>query len=110
MDTPCNACLRGPSKIDGHAGLLVRSLGAASIVFECRSCGLLWSRSYSANDCFAWERFAERVARSVPVGVTVPSLCASPAVAAHGADRGHAGMEGWLAIQGGWARPRRSFR
>ena len=107
MDTSCNACLRGPSKIDGHADLLVRGLGATSIVFQCRSCGLLWSRSYSPDNYFAWERCADRVARSGPVCVTLPSVRAAPGAVAHDADRAPAAMDGWLAIQSGWKRPRR---
>lgn len=73
MDTQCNACMRGPTKIDGHADLLVRRLGPASIVFECRSCGLLWSRSYSGDNCFTWGRL-DQAAQFVAVGVAVPAL------------------------------------
>jgi len=73
MDLHCNACTRVPSKIDWHADLLVRRLGPASIVFQCRSCGLLWSRSYWGNDGFAWERL-DRAAQSVAVGVAVPAV------------------------------------
>jgi hypothetical protein len=76
MDAQCTACLRGPSKIDGHADLIVRRLGLASIVFQCRSCGLLWSRSYSGNNDFSWLRL-DRTAQSVAVGVAVP-VAASP--------------------------------
>lgn len=72
MDAQCDACSRGPSKIDGHPDLLVRRLGPTSIVFQCRGCGLLWSRSYSGNDGFAWERL-DRTAQSVAVGVAVPA-------------------------------------
>lgn len=72
MDAPCNACARGPSKIDGHADLLVRRLGPTSIVFQCRTCGLLWSRSCSGHTGFAWARL-DRAAQSVAVGVAVPT-------------------------------------
>ncbi len=72
MNEQCEACVRGPSRIDGHADLLVQRLGPASIVFRCRSCGLLWSRSYSWNNCFAWGRL-DRAAQSAAGGVAVPA-------------------------------------
>jgi hypothetical protein len=72
MDAQCDACMRGPAKIDGHADLRVRRLGPAGIVFQCRSCGLLWSRSYAGKDGFTWGRL-DRAAQALAVGVWIPA-------------------------------------
>lgn len=72
MHTQCNACARGPSKVDGHADLRVRRLGPSGIILECRSCGLLWSRSYRGADSFTWTRL-DRLAQSAGAGVAVPA-------------------------------------
>jgi hypothetical protein len=72
MDTQCSPCMRGPSKIDGHANLRVRRLGAAGIVFQCRGCGALWSRSYSGSGGFTWARL-DRASQSGAAGVAVPA-------------------------------------
>ena len=80
MDAQCSACMRGPSRIDGHADLVVRRLGPASIVFQCGSCDLLWSRSYSGNNGFVWGRL-DRAAQSVAVGVAVPAVALLPLTA-----------------------------
>lgn len=96
MQTDCNACARGASKADGHAGLVVHSLGAASMTFSCRQCGLAWTRSYSANSGdYGWTRIADRMAVGAGVGILTPAagaheprLSAAPSAAGAARSRG----------------------
>lgn len=91
--------------IDGHPGLVVRSLGRSGLIFTCRHCDVLWSRSYSATGHYEWSREADRVAANVRVGVVLPTVRREPAVVAAAVATGDA-LDQWLAIQRSW-KPRR---
>lgn len=71
MNTPCPACTSGPSSIDGHADLSVRTIGSTMLTFECRACHTQWARSV-ARGVFAWAQIDERTGRSASMGMVVP--------------------------------------
>jgi hypothetical protein len=58
LKTICPACAQGPSRVDGHPGLRVQSLGASRITFTCRHCDSVWSRNYVHSTAYAWEQLA----------------------------------------------------
>lgn len=106
MNANCDDCMRGPSMIDGHPGLIVRSLGKEGMMFTCRHCDLAWSRSYSTTGQYEWTRQAERVAATACVGVVLPATRPEPAAVVAAAGIGGGALDQWLAIQRGW-KPRR---
>lgn len=53
---PCPACAAGPTGIDGHSELRVRTMGNAAMRFECRECKTLWTRSGQGPKGYTWEK------------------------------------------------------
>jgi len=106
MDALCPACSCGPSHVEGHVDLLVRSLGNDGIAFKCRNCQSLWWRSYSGSGRFSWRRHS---GPSPDVGVTVPPRSGECWETPHSApmNTGLGAAEHWLAIQRSWKQPRR---
>jgi len=102
MNANCEACARGPTKVDGHPELRVHSLGVAGMLFKCRRCELTWMRSYSPVGRYEWTRLAERIGATGCVGIVMPSRGASPAAAAEISGAGGEAMDHWLAIQHSW--------
>lgn len=81
MNASCDACVRGPSKVDGHAGLMVQSLGTTGMIFKCRECALMWMRPYSGNGHYGWTRLADRMATTAWFGISMPPARPRPATA-----------------------------
>jgi hypothetical protein len=77
MNMLCPACLLGPSAIDGHADLLVLTLGEGRMGFRCQGCQSLWYRTAARHGGFAWSRTAEQVIRMRPQDLAVPPLSGS---------------------------------
>lgn len=71
MDIPCQACLRDPSGVAGHADLMAQAIGDRWISFKCRQCQSFWTRSVARGGGFAWTAVTERVAHSPVLGVLV---------------------------------------
>ena len=107
MHANCEACARGPAKVDGHAALMVHSLGVAGMLFKCRQCELTWMRSYSAHGRYDWTRLSDRIGAPACVGVVMPSCGASPAAVAAAPSVAGEAMDHWLAIQRGWKQSSR---
>ena len=107
MNTNCEACARGPSKVDGHAALMVHSLGVAGMLFKCRRCELTWMRSYSSEGRYDWTRLSDRIGAPACVGIVMPACGAIPEPVAAVPDVGGEAMDRWLAIQRGWKQPAR---
>ena len=55
----CDACKAGPAGIGGHGGLLVHTLCAESMAFNCATCRTLWTRS-SHGKRYIWSRIRRR--------------------------------------------------
>lgn len=74
VTAPCPSCAAGPAGIEGHEHLRVKALGNLAVRFECRDCGLRWSRSEAAGGGFAWASVGvdEPVGRRHYAGVPVP--------------------------------------
>ena len=72
---PCVFCAAGPAGIEGHDHLRVKALGNLAVRFECRECGLRWSRSDAAGGGFAWASVDSEapVDRNHSAGVPVPT-------------------------------------
>ena len=77
MKTLCHACLLGPSDIDGHADLLVLTLGESRMCFRCQGCQSLWYRTPARHGGFTWSRTAEQVLRMRAQDLAVPPLSGS---------------------------------
>ena len=77
MDAQCTACSQGPSKVDGHAGLLAQSVGGDRLSFRCERCGSLWSRTATLGGGFAWASLSERAAKSPRMGIALPPRSSS---------------------------------
>lgn len=59
MKHPCPACALGPSGIEGHPGLRVRTLGPLQITFTCTACESLWMRDYvRGEEAYTWKPLA----------------------------------------------------
>ena len=58
MKTICPACAQGPSRVDGHPGLRVQTLGSSQITFTCLHCESVWTRNYVHSSAYAWEPLA----------------------------------------------------
>jgi len=114
MNANCDACARGPSNVDGHAGLMVQSLGSTGMVFKCRVCALTWMRSYSGDGHYGWTRLADRTPATAWFGFIMPPARPRPATAevvdharpatprpaaAEVAAPGGAALDQWLSIQ-----------
>ena len=55
----CESCTQTPAGVAGHDGLHqfdepIQASLPGNVIFECRDCGALWSRSYSGEGRFAW--------------------------------------------------------
>ena len=59
----CFYCTKGPSGMDGHPYLLVRTIGVAQ-TFRCQLCHAQWSRTRSPAGACAWADITGRAARS----------------------------------------------
>lgn len=72
---PCPSCAAGPAGIEGHEHLRVKALGNVAVRFECRECGLRWSRSDAPGGGFAWASVDAEAPlnRSYSAGVPLPS-------------------------------------
>lgn len=77
MKMLCHACVLGPSAIDGHADLLVLTLGEGRMGFRCQGCQSLWYRTPARQGGFAWSRTAEQVIRMRAQDLAVPPLSGS---------------------------------
>ena len=71
MSTPtlCMPCHGGPADIDGHPDLCVQSMGDDGVVFKCKACEALWTRSYSQTHRYIWSphpAFGHRLGLAVP--------------------------------------------
>jgi hypothetical protein len=80
MDTPCQACARGPSGSAGHGDLMMQALGDA-LTLRCVRCQQFWVRTCAAGGGFAWATVTEREARSPKAGIVVPVHASSPGFA-----------------------------
>src|SRR5688500_8525081 len=78
MDVPCNACLTGPSGFQGHAELMVQTLGDGRLLSQCQRCRAFWVRTAHAGGAFAWSGITERMAFNSALGVTVPPRTRGP--------------------------------
>lgn len=74
MNMLCHACRLGPSAIDGHADLMVLTLGEDRMSFRCQGCQSLWYRTAARQGGFAWSRAAEQVIRMRAQDLAVPPL------------------------------------
>lgn len=54
--TPCDRCLAGPRGIEGHERLFAQTLAPTTVCFECIDCRQVWTRSYSGEGHFDWNR------------------------------------------------------
>jgi hypothetical protein len=54
MKPICPACARGPSAIDGHDGLRVRTMGPSLMTFTCKDCDSVWSRTVQGTT-YSWK-------------------------------------------------------
>lgn len=72
MKMLCHACLLGPSAIDGHADLMVLTLGEGRMCFRCQGCQSLWYRTRAGQGGYAWSRTAEQVMRMRKLDLAVP--------------------------------------
>jgi hypothetical protein len=72
MKMLCPACLLGPSAIDGHADLMVLTLGEDRMCFRCQGCQSLWYRTFIGQDRYAWSRAAEQAMRMRKLDLAVP--------------------------------------
>ena len=72
---PCACCAAGPAGIEGHDHLRVKALGNRAVRFECRECGLRWSRSGAPGGGFVWASVDADapVDRRHSAGVPVPT-------------------------------------
>jgi hypothetical protein len=71
MKPTCPACAKGPSGIDGHPGLRVRTMGPAQMTFTCRDCDTVWSRSMEGTT-YAWTLLATAGSGAFVPGVDKP--------------------------------------
>lgn len=78
MDVPCLACSEGPSGFDGHADLMMRTIGDARLTLQCRRCFALWSRTLEREGYFAWSALTERMASGPRMGIAVPPRSNAP--------------------------------
>lgn len=53
MKPICPACAKGPSAIDGHAGLRVRTMGPSQMTFTCLNCDSVWTRNVQGTT-YVW--------------------------------------------------------
>lgn len=104
MTANCQACALGPTKVDGHAELMVHSLAAAGMLFKCSRCELPWMRSYSPDGRYEWMRLSDRIDATACVGIVMPSSRPPPAAVAALAGAGGDAVDHWLAIQRSWKR------
>lgn len=74
MKMLCHACVLGPSAIDGHADLMVLTLGDDRMCFRCQGCQSLWYRTSAGPGGYAWSRAGERTIRMRPLDLAVPPL------------------------------------
>jgi hypothetical protein len=77
MKMLCHACGLGPSAIDGHADLMVLTLGEDRMCFRCQGCQALWDRTSAGGGGYAWSRIAERAIRMRRLDLAVPPLAGS---------------------------------
>ena len=77
MKMLCHACQLGPSAIDGHADLLVLTLGEGRMCFRCQGCQSLWYRTRAGQGDYAWSTTAEQVVRMLKLDLALPPLSGS---------------------------------
>ena len=78
MDAPCLACAGGPSGFDGHADLMMRTIGDARVTLRCRNCFSFWSRTLEREGYFAWSALTEGMASGPRMGIAVPPRSTGP--------------------------------
>ena len=54
MNTLCTACRNSPGGIDGHADLMVETMGDARMCFRCQACRSSWLRTPDRKGSFVW--------------------------------------------------------
>ena len=77
MKMLCPACAMGPGGIDGHADLMVQTMGHARMCFRCAACQSLWLRTTARRGEFAWAPTAERALAKRGADQAVPPLSGS---------------------------------
>jgi hypothetical protein len=71
MTPTCLACLAGPSSIDGHADLTVRTIGSTLLTFQCSRCHTQWARG-AQDGIFTWKTIDAQTGRTLAMGAMVP--------------------------------------
>ena len=50
----CQKCAEGPRDLEGHEHLQLADAKSASVAYQCKACGTLWSRYYEGSATFVW--------------------------------------------------------
>lgn len=77
MNMLCHACRLGPSAIDGHADLMVLTLGEDRMCFRCQGCQSLWYRTFMGQGRYAWSSTGQQAIRMGKLDLAVPPLSGS---------------------------------
>jgi hypothetical protein len=74
MKMLCHACRLGPSAIDGHADLMVLTLGDDRMCFRCQGCQSLWYRTFVGQGLYTWSDAPRQAIGMRNVDLAVPPL------------------------------------